>query len=214
MPFRHESSFLRCTRPRLWPDPLTGLPCRDPEEESCNEVHATCAHVPKVGWTPDVKDPLSFVEPKGACELPVERRGAVNAPQCTAAGRLAVLGVDVPVQLQDAANAVGNAASMAQSLASGGAQNSDCNARMIDMPYGLTNPEAAEKNDLGAAGATLAMVGGKTQMKAKLPVTVWGQAVHGMSGTWAFDSGGLHSTDYVYKVEQQNGAPDDYYICD
>ena len=27
---------------------------------------------------------------------------------------------------------------------------------MIDMPYGLTNPEAAEKNDLGAAGATLA----------------------------------------------------------
>ena len=28
----------------------------------------------------------------------------------------AVLGVDVPVQLQDAANAVGNAASMAQSL--------------------------------------------------------------------------------------------------
>lgn len=78
------------------------------------------------------------------------------------------------------------------------------------------------------------------------------QAVHGMSGTWAFDSGGLHSTDYVYKaemglsavriagvtssmlpchltqphneratepsnshlqVEQSNGAPDDYYIC-
>ncbi|CAK8990198.1 Uncharacterized protein SCF082_LOCUS2134 [Durusdinium trenchii] len=75
------------------------------------------------------------------------------------------------------------------------------NARMIDMPYGLTNPEAAEKNDLGAAGATLAMVGGKTQMKAKLPVTVWGQAVHGMSGTWAFDSGGLHSTDYVYKAK-------------
>ena len=27
------------------------------------------------------------------------------------------------------------------------------------------------------------------------------QAVHGMSGTWAFDSGGLHSTDYIYKAE-------------
>lgn len=81
-------------------------------------------------------------------------------------------------------------------------------------------------------------------------VTMILQAVHGMSGTWAFDSGGLHSTDYVYKaetglsavriavvtssmlpkphstsqwkgkpstsdlqVEQSNGAPDDYYIC-
>ncbi|CAK9056361.1 unnamed protein product [Durusdinium trenchii] len=116
MPFRHESSFLRCTRPRLWPDPLTGLPCRDPEEESCNEVHATCAHVPKVGWTPDVKDPLSFVEPKGACELPVER-----PPPSSPGGALGTLN-----KLQDAANAVGNAASMAQSLASGGAQNSDC----------------------------------------------------------------------------------------
>ena len=59
-------------------------------------MHATCAKVPKagdlhvrwsrqVGWTPDVKDPLSFVEPKGrnlsqkastlpgACALPVEK---------------------------------------------------------------------------------------------------------------------------------------------
>ncbi|CAJ1404456.1 unnamed protein product, partial [Effrenium voratum] len=44
---RHVSSFLRCTRPRAWPDPSTGLPCRDPEEESCAEVHATCAKVPK-----------------------------------------------------------------------------------------------------------------------------------------------------------------------
>ena len=26
------------------------------------------------------------------------------------------------------------------------------------------------------------------------------QAVHGMSGTWAFDSGGLHATDYIYKA--------------
>ena len=68
------------------------------------------------------------------------------------------------LQLQDAANALGNAASLAQSLpssqfssavetcprASGGAQNSECNARMIDMPYGLNNPEAAERSALGA----------------------------------------------------------------
>ena len=202
---RHETSFLRCTRPRFLADPLTGMPCRDPEEESCNEVHATCAKVPKVGWTPDVKDPLFFVEPKGSCELPAEK----PPPSSGAGGALGNLN-----KLQDAANAVGNAASMAQSLASGGASNSECNARMIDMPYGLGNPEAAEKSLFGGAGLAMAMLGGKTQMKAKLPVTVWGQAVHGMSGTWAFDSGGLHSTDYVYKVEQSNGAPDDYYICD
>eukprot|EP00435_Cladocopium_sp_Y103_P027979 s595_g6.t4 len=193
--------------PRFMPDPLTGMPCRDPEEESCNEVHATCAKVPKVGWSPDVKDPLSFVEPKGACELPVEK-----PPPLSGGGPGGALGnLNKDSWLQNAANAVGNAASMAQSLVGGGAQNSECNARMIDMPYGLDNPSAVEKSEFGA---DFAMLGGKTTMKAKLPITVWGQAVHGMSGTWAFDSGGLHSTDYVYKVEQSNGAPDDYYICD
>lgn len=125
------------------PDPLTGMPCRDPEEESCNEVHATCAKVPKVGWSPDVKDPMSFVEPKGACELPVEK-----PPPLSGGGLGGALGN--LNKLQNVANAVGNAVSMAQSLAGGGAQNSECNARMIDMPYGLDNPSAVEKSAFGA----------------------------------------------------------------
>lgn len=46
---------------------------------------------------------------------------------------------------------------------------------MIDMPYGLNNPEAAERSALQGADDLLALAGGETQMKAKLPVTVWGQ---------------------------------------
>ncbi|CAJ1439396.1 unnamed protein product [Effrenium voratum] len=202
---RHVSSFLRCTRPRAWPDPSTGLPCRDPEEESCAEVHATCAKVPKVGWKPDLKDPMSFVEPKDSCDLPVEK-----PPPLGGGGVLGKLD-----QLGDAVKTVSKVASLAQSLVNGGATNSECNARMIDMPYGLNNPEAAEGSGLGGmADSALAMTGGEKQLKAKLPVTLWGQAMHGMSGTWAFDSGGLHSTDYIYKIEQGKGAPDDYYVCD
>lgn len=51
-------------------------------------------------------------------------------------------------------------------------------------------------------------------MNQKLPLTVWGMAVHGMSGTPTFDTGGLHANDYVYEVRQGHGAPADYYLCD
>lgn len=205
-----STSFIKfagdCKTSRNWQNPITGLPCRDAEETSCNLVHATCAKVPKVGWKPDANDPLSFEVPKGSCELP-----APKLPPLGGGGSW----TDLAGQVGDTIEAVGNAATMVQSMLAGSATNSECNARMVDMPYGLFNPAAESKSGLGGtADKLLSFVGAEKQMKVKLPLTVWGQAVHGMSGTWAFDSGGLHSTDYVYKVEQGKGAPDDFYLCD
>merc|ERR1719387_2476572 len=44
--------------------------------------------------------------------------------------------------------------------------------------------------------------------------TVWGIAVHGGSGSWAFDSSGPHAADHIYRIPQQDGSEDDYYVCD
>eukprot|EP00439_Symbiodinium_sp_Y106_P050652 s556_g6.t1 len=194
-----STSFIKfagdCKTPRNWQNPVTGLPCREAEETSCNLVHATCAKVPKVGWKPDAKDPLSFEVPKGSCELPAPKLPPLGGGSWT----------DLAGQVGDTIEAVGNAVTMVQSMLAGSATNSECNARMA----------AESKSGLGGtADKLLSFVGAEKQMKVKLPLTVWGQAVHGMSGTWSFDSGGLHSTDYVYKVEQGKGAPDDFYLCD
>lgn len=89
-----------------------------------------------------------------------------------------------------------------------------CNARMLDYPWALQNPEAqtampehiSRQENLQRKRATATF--------APLPLTVWGTAVHGMSGTWAFDSHGGHATDYVYQVPQGEGLPSDYYLCD
>merc|ERR1719265_2081888 len=94
-----------------------------------------------------------------------------------------------------------------------------CNARMIDMPYALMNPEAKKESTSrflrtfqGSRGISIGPV--PPPADAPLALTTWGLAVHGKSGTWAFDSGGPHAADYVYELPQGGGAPSDFYLCD
>merc|ERR1711988_1764259 len=58
------------------------------------------------------------------------------------------------------------------------------------------------------------MLGLKRPARADPPRSVWGLAVHSLSGTPFFDSGGNHISDYIYSIKQGNGLPDDYYLCD
>merc|ERR1712046_530791 len=96
----------------------------------------------------------------------------------------------------------------------GGTPESTCNARMFDMPFGLFNWEADKFK-----GRNLFKILNPNPAKRGLPMTtklsesVWGMAVHGKTGTWAFDSHGPHAGDYLYKIPQGTAMPD-YYICD
>eukprot|EP00747_Dinoflagellata_sp_TGD_P192012 gnl/TRDRNA2_/TRDRNA2_56242_c0_seq2.p1 gnl/TRDRNA2_/TRDRNA2_56242_c0~~gnl/TRDRNA2_/TRDRNA2_56242_c0_seq2.p1 ORF type:complete len:328 (-),score=52.48 gnl/TRDRNA2_/TRDRNA2_56242_c0_seq2:69-1052(-) len=105
-----------------------------------------------------------------------------------------------------AASAVGKVASNIASLAmdTGKATDGhDCNARMVDYPYGMVNPEGTR---VGASKLR--------EANQALPLTVWGMAVHGKSGTWAFDNHGPHAAEFIYEARQGKGAPSDYYLCD
>ncbi|CAK0875454.1 unnamed protein product, partial [Prorocentrum cordatum] len=193
-PSRAATSFARCALPRLWQGP-DGIPCRGEEEESCNRVHATCARAPKFGSEPDPDD-LRFQRPKPPCEPEPEGEGDGGV-----AGGLSALAT--------AANAA--SALVGEGSAGAGSPPANCSARMLDMPYGLANPEATDR-DISALSA---LVGRSPKaVNEVMPNTVWGMAVHGMSGTWAFDSHGNHAADYVYEVPQGKGAPSDFYICD
>jgi hypothetical protein len=96
----------------------------------------------------------------------------------------------------------------------GGNFNEDCNARMVDMPYGLMNPEAAKNEEKSAGKELKEALGLRRTARVPPSQSVWGLAVHGKSGTYAFDSGGKHAADYIYAVPQGNGLPADYYVCD
>merc|ERR1719247_1398398 len=58
------------------------------------------------------------------------------------------------------------------------------------------------------------VLGLKRPARAEPSRSVWGLAVHGLSGTPFFDSAGVHARDYIYSIKQGNGLPDDYYVCD
>lgn len=186
---RHDTSFAVCYLPRITGVPgMSGLPCRSNEEESCNEVRAFCARTLKQMFVPSLKE-LGDAIPGNYCPeaTPDEPTGA--------AGRRAAAMRDI-------------AESVAEKV-------SPCNARMVDMPYGMTNPEAWKDNP--------SLVSGTLHPKdyAKRPVveqnpseTLWGMAVHGRAGTPFFDSWGHHAVDYIYRIPQKNGAEDDYYLCD
>mmetsp|Transcript_17774 Transcript_17774/g.41399 ORF Transcript_17774/g.41399 Transcript_17774/m.41399 type:complete len:395 (+) Transcript_17774:35-1219(+) len=152
------TSFHKCPflLPRGFRD-SSGLACRSDEEESCNEVRATCAYAPRTA----LQD-LGYAMTVG--------------PPCGIRG-------------QDG-----------------------CNARAIGYPWGLDNPEASKWLTKGINGSYHEEVHKEVNVPA--PWTIWGMAVHGKSGTWAFDSGGRHAEDYVYQVPQGGYAPSDYYICD
>jgi len=152
------TSFHKCLKilPRGFRDSL-GLPCRTDEEESCNEVHATCAYVPRTA----LKD---------------RGKKASVGPPCGIRGR------------------------------------DNCNARAVGYPWGLDNPEASKALTKRLNGGYHEEV--RKPVEAPAPWTIWGMAVHGKSGTWAFDSGGRHAYEYVYEVPQGGYAPSDYYLCD
>lgn len=92
--------------------------------------------------------------------------------------------------------------------AGGSTPQSSCNARMWDMPYGLFNNEVGKKEGLSIGKLR------STPIEADIGQSVWGFAVHGKTGTWAFDSFGPDAADYLYQVPQGNGAASDYYLCD
>merc|ERR1719235_390838 len=91
-----------------------------------------------------------------------------------------------------------------------GASKAECNARLMDMPYGMSNPEAAKDETKGF----MDVIGKRRMARVPPSKSVWGLAVHGKSGTWPFDTGGVHAADYIYSVPQGNGLPHDYYVCD
>merc|ERR1719408_41944 len=97
-----------------------------------------------------------------------------------------------------------------QAIRKGKKVNDGCNARLTDMPWGLMSPEAKK----GEKKSLKMMLGLKRPARAEPPRSVWGLAVHGLSGTPFFDSGGNHISDYIYSIKQGNGLPDDYYLCD
>lgn len=179
-----QTSFEQCgLLPRTSRGPR-GLPCRGDEEESCNEVHATCARSLKEGFEADPED-KKFLRAKPPCE-PVETKRAGVAAE----GQKKRKGF-----LKRAARAARKIAGIVS------AKSGECNARMVDMPAGLSNPEARGSARLPAG-------------RQILPLTVWGIAVHGLSGTFSFDSHGSHAADYIFEVPQPGGLPSDYYICD
>lgn len=164
-----------------------GRPCRSDEEESCNKVHGTCARTLKFSAERDSNYGLTFDKVDPPCAPP--KKGE-----------------------KDSAGAAAAAAAKAGGASFWEKSNSadKCNSRLIDMPYGLMNPEAA-KDETKSMGQ---VVGVTRAARVEPSRSVWGLAVHGKSGTFSFDSGGTHAADYIYSVAQGNGLPADYYVCD
>eukprot|EP00929_Paragymnodinium_shiwhaense_P100026 TRINITY_DN62026_c0_g1_i1.p1 TRINITY_DN62026_c0_g1~~TRINITY_DN62026_c0_g1_i1.p1 ORF type:complete len:380 (+),score=42.63 TRINITY_DN62026_c0_g1_i1:114-1253(+) len=174
---------------------FNGIPCRSDEEESCNVVHATCARVPKLAKS---KSTSSLGWP---CEPGVPDQDSEKGTAASPGAGSGILG-----KAKAAFNKIKDTVS--KLLDDGTTPESSCNARMLDMPYGLFN------NDVGKRKAFSITTARAKPIEGELSQSVWGFAVHGKSGTWAFDSYGPKAADYLYQVPQGKGAPSDYYLCD
>eukprot|EP00928_Gymnodinium_smaydae_P090267 TRINITY_DN74095_c0_g1_i1.p1 TRINITY_DN74095_c0_g1~~TRINITY_DN74095_c0_g1_i1.p1 ORF type:complete len:461 (-),score=63.85 TRINITY_DN74095_c0_g1_i1:70-1452(-) len=163
------------------------IACKGDEEESCNVVHATCSKVLKVKTTRDIMNAGQKV-PGYPCN-PDKKPGFLDSLAPGVSGLSALFSVLNPVTPQ------GN-----------------CNARMFDMPYGLLNNDAMKYK--GKTMQKLLLGIKKFTLEARPEETVWGIAVHGLTGTWAFDSGTTHAGDYLYQIPQEQGLSSDYYLCD
>lgn len=166
-------------------------PCRGHEEQSCNDVHATCARVLKKDMTAvsNFLKAQTFNQKQPPCKPPPPPKEGAGG----AAGGLA-----------------GDVAGAAAGGALPGGPKQKCNARLEDYPYGLMNPEAVKDEEQGIHH----LLGIKKSVFANPASTVWGLIVHGLSGTFGFDNQGAHATDYIYKIKQPNGIAPDYYLCD
>lgn len=169
---------------------MNGLPCRKDEEESCNEVHATCARVLKLGYQKDMSMQSlgRYNKPGPPCKPQIPIPGVGSMPKDSIFGGLMNMaaGEDLPPTFMPG-----------------------CNSRLNDFPWGLDNPYAKS-----AAGGSI-MKWFYSKPTNQVPsLTVWGLAVHGKSGTPFFDSHGSHATDYIYEIRQGSGAPPDFYVCD
>mmetsp|Transcript_89442 Transcript_89442/g.186869 ORF Transcript_89442/g.186869 Transcript_89442/m.186869 type:complete len:440 (-) Transcript_89442:98-1417(-) len=181
--------------PSFW----SKYPCRSDEEESCNDVHATCRNVPAFGAVPNDRLLRGAYALRDSCkprDMTVE-----NAAEGTKEGT------------QEKGKEVSKTATrLTAPLTAAGFDL--CVARMTDMPYMLNNPEAISPVPGSFFKARKWKALKKNVTNSHLSESVWGHAVHGLSGTWGFDSFGDHAADYVYQVPQRQGAPSDYYICD
>lgn len=88
----------------------------------------------------------------------------------------------------------------------------NCNARLVDLPYKMRNP-IADLQDSGYTKLKRNWAVNKIVQGlgfSSLPVdatpaqTVWGQAVHGKTGSWAMDSGTEYIYDHLYRIPQYN----------
>lgn len=209
---RLPTNFENCTMTRLLPFGmgkrqvgrlLDGKPCRTDQEESCNQVHATCARTLKFdskvdGLTGMFSELLDPCKPESMTNditagLKNNREGWWSQNEHKPTG--------VPPDVPDL---------MKTALKKLKAKSPGCNARLVDMPYGLMSPEAKK----GESRSLKAIIGLKRPVRTAPSRSVWGLAVHGLSGTPFFDSGGNHISDYIYSIKQGNGLPDDYYVCD
>lgn len=193
--YKGPTSFANCMVDRLMMlDRTRGgfdkRPCRKDEEESCNKVHATCARTLNNGTSSSWKYKLLFDEIKPPCKPPKEgEEGGLGA----------LAGGKAKLPKSDLAGKLGE-----------GSDQADCNSRLVDMPYGLMNPESA-KDETKSISQYLGL---RLATRVEPSQSVWGLAVHGKSGTFAFDSGGTHISEYIYSIPQGNGLPHDYYVCD
>jgi len=193
---RIPTAFENCSMNRMMGESRTkgrfdGRPCRSDEEESCNKVHGTCARTLKFSAAMDRKYPLLFDKVDPPCKPPVD--GVVAGGG--AAGGLAKKASKSGGLFGDGLSAM---------------SGDKCNSRLLDMPYGLMNPEASKDETKTFSQA----IGKKRASRVEPSRSVWGLSVHGKSGTFSFDSGGVHAADYIYSVAQGNGLPADYYVCD
>jgi len=218
---RLPTNFEDCTATRMLPfgaggrevAGFDGKPCRTDQEESCNQVHATCArtlkfdakHESLTGMYDKLLDPckpesdgLKNTQEGWWSQDKPEPTGVVPGvpdPKSMASNKLKD---KLKGKLKDTLKIDLNSTS------------SGCNARLTDMPYGLMSPEAKK----GESRSLKAIVKLKRPVNASPSRSVWGLAVHGLSGTPFFDSGGNHISDYIYSIKQGNGLPNDYYLCD
>jgi len=204
----HGTSFATCKALRQVPGLVhLGLNyvCKDWEEESCNEVHATCARVLK--WSTDTV--------VGA----EESKRKVGMPCNPAEPDIDSKGAEIPKSFKDITMILVRkvkkriAEWKRRMLGLSGTPESSCNARMFDMPWGLLNNEVYKiRGKRPVIDAAQLLMGYPTEVP--LGQTVWGMAVHGKTGTWAFDTGGRKAIDHLYQLPQGRGLPADYYLCD
>merc|ERR1719183_1585318 len=103
-----------------------GRPCRTDEEESFNKVHGTCARTLKFSAERDSNYGLLFDKVDPPCKPPPKGEGGAAGGVAAAAAEKAS---------KSAGGFFGDGSAMSKDK---------CNSRMVDMPYGLMNPEAAK----------------------------------------------------------------------